>query len=150
MEFAIVVPVLMLLLGGVIQFGLIFWGQNSLNQIVRDTGRWAASQGCTPATDGPETAKTANSIAATSSLIGYSTWAVTGTTNSSSWTSQDGNVSVEWSGSSCPPSNNSTVAWVTITIKNHVPIFFPLVPGNGDIQSSTQFRMEPVATPATP
>ena len=31
----IVVPVFMLFLGGVVQFGMIFWGQNTINQIVR-------------------------------------------------------------------------------------------------------------------
>ena len=43
-EFAIVIPVFMLILAGMIQFGIILWGQNTLNQVVRDTGRWAATQ----------------------------------------------------------------------------------------------------------
>src|SRR5436190_2038629 len=43
-EFAIVVPVFLLLVGGIIQFGIIFWGQNSLNQIVRDAGRYAVTE----------------------------------------------------------------------------------------------------------
>ncbi|HEY8773487.1 MAG TPA: TadE family protein, partial [Gaiellaceae bacterium] len=46
-EFAIVLPVLMLIIGAIIQFGIIFWGQNTLTQIARDTGRWASTQpGC--------------------------------------------------------------------------------------------------------
>ena len=40
-EFAIVVPVFMLLLTGMIQFGIILWGQNTLNQVVRDAGTGA-------------------------------------------------------------------------------------------------------------
>jgi len=36
-----------LLLAGMIQFGIILWGQNTLNQVVRDTGRYAATL-CTP------------------------------------------------------------------------------------------------------
>ena len=48
-EFAIVIPVFMLVLGGVIQFGIFFWDQNTLNQIARDAGRFAATiQDCTP------------------------------------------------------------------------------------------------------
>ena len=42
-EFALVVPVLFLLLGAIIQFGIVFWNQNTLNQIVRDAGRYAAT-----------------------------------------------------------------------------------------------------------
>ena len=34
----------MLILGGIIQFGIIFWGQNTLTQVARDTGRWASTQ----------------------------------------------------------------------------------------------------------
>ena len=49
-EFALVFPVFVLLLGGVIQFGIIFWGQNTLNQIVRDAGRYGATvAACTSA-----------------------------------------------------------------------------------------------------
>ena len=43
-EFAIVFPVFIALVGGVIQFGMVFWAQNTLTQVVRDTGRWAATQ----------------------------------------------------------------------------------------------------------
>src|SRR3954465_6786579 len=42
-EFALVIPAFMLILGGVIQFGILFWDQNTLNQIVRDAGRYAAT-----------------------------------------------------------------------------------------------------------
>jgi Flp pilus assembly protein TadG len=128
-EFAIVFPVLMLILGGIIQFGILFWGQNTLTQVARDTGRWAATQTTCPtnATVTP----TANSIALTSSLIGYQTPA-------------DLTVSVAMSGDPCPVSNNSQVAYVTITLSHQVPIFFPWIPGNGTLTTSAQFRMEPV------
>ncbi len=135
-EFALVFPVLMLLLGGVIQFGLIFWGQNTLNQVVRDTGRWAASQqSCDTSSEVPLVVGTANAIAAQSSLIGYS--------STSPWTGS--NVTVAWSGSTpCPPKDNQETDWVTITITHRVPIFFPWLPGGGNISSSAQFRMEPL------
>jgi Flp pilus assembly protein TadG len=130
-EFAIVFPVLMLIVGGIIQFGILFWGQNTLTQIARDTGRWAATQpGCD--TTAVNVLATAKSIAANSSLIG----------TSSTWTIPT-NVDVSWTGSPCPPVDNSTVAYVTITLHHTVPVFFPWIPGNGDLTTSTQFRMEP-------
>jgi hypothetical protein len=76
---------------------------------------------------------TAKSIAAASSLIG----------NSSSWTSP-ANVDPSWSGSPCPPVDNSTAAYVTITIHHRVPVFFPFIPGDGNLTTNAQFRMEPV------
>ena len=140
-EFALVFPVLMLVLGGIIQFGVIFWGQNTLTQVVRDTGRWAATQqicNTVPARDG--IVATANSIAGQSALIGYTTGEFNLTTN----------TTVEWpvqpppnDTDPCPPLDNQDVRYVAITISHRVPIFFPFVPGNGQLSSSTSFRMEP-------
>jgi Flp pilus assembly protein TadG len=130
-EFAIVFPVLMLVIGAIIQFGIIFWGQNTLTQIARDTGRWAASQlGCDMGT--VDVLTTAKSIAASSSLIG----------SSGTWTSPT-NVDATWTGTPCPPTDNQTVDFVTITIHHQVPIFFPWVPGDGNLTTYAQFRMEP-------
>jgi Flp pilus assembly protein TadG len=128
-EFALVFPILMLILGGIIQFGIIFWGQNTLTQVARDTGRWAASQVTCP-TVGTVT-PTANAIALNSSLIGYQSAA-------------DLTVGVSMSGDPCPVTNNSQVAYVTITLGHRVPVFFPWIPSNGDLSTSAQFRMEPV------
>ena len=129
-EFALVAPVLLLVIAGIIQFGIIFWGQNSLNQIVRDTGRWAATQIDCPATD---VVGEADQIANQSTLIGFD------------GTFDPADVTVAWSASPCLPQNNQEVVWVTITIDHTVPIFFPWVPGDGNISSSTEFRMEPMA-----
>lgn len=121
---------LFLLIAGIVQFGLIFWGQNTLTQIARDTGRWAATQeDC--ATVGPIIA-TANAIAAQSSLLGYAP---------GSWDGTD--VTVTWTGTPCPPNDNRDEAWVSISIQHTVPIFFPFVPGDGNISTATEFRMEP-------
>ncbi len=131
-EFAIVFPVLMLILGGIIQFGIIFWGQNTLTQVARDTGRWAASQTTCP-TDATVT-PIANLIAANSSLIGYPASGL--------------GVSVSMSGpDTCPVANNQKVAYVNIALTHQVPIFFPFVPGNGNLATSAQFRMEPAPAP---
>ena len=129
-EFALVLPVLMLIIGAIVQFGLLFWAQNTLNQVLRDAGRWAATQA--DCSDAAPVIATANAIAGQSSLLGYA---------AGSWTSS--NVTVTWSGTPCPPTSNRDVAWVTINISHTVPTFFPVVPGNGQISSSTQFRVEP-------
>jgi len=137
-EFAIAFPVLMLLIGAIVQFGIIFWGQNTLTQVARDTGRWASTQnGCT--TGSVDVLTAAKAIAASSSLIG----------NSTTWTSPT-NVVATWSGDGgapaptpCPPANNQAVAFVTITIHHQVPVFFPWIPGDGNLTTVAQFRMEP-------
>jgi len=138
-EFALVLPVLVLVIGGIIQFGIIFWGQNSLNQVVRDTGRWAATQiSCT--NDDPLVIARANQIASQSSLIGFG------------GSFPGGAVDVTYSGtpgsitaipSPCPPADKNGEAWVTIDIAHTVPIFFPFIPGNGQLTSTTQYRVEP-------
>ena len=140
-EFAIVFPVLMLVIGGIIQFGLIFWGQNTLNQVVRDTGRWAATlQSCA----GSEAAviATANQIAAQSALIGYTANEFNGTNTIVTWPPTDG-PDAGTAPDPCPPTSNQELGWIDIKISHRVPVFFPFVPGNGDISSSTEFRLEP-------
>lgn len=126
-EFALVFPILMLILGAIIQFGIIFWGQNTLTQVARDTGRWASTQVSCPTT--ASVTPTANAIAASSSLIGYQS-------------SADLTVSVATSGT-CPATDNQHVGYVTISLSHEVPVFFPFIPGNGNLSTSAQFRMEP-------
>jgi hypothetical protein len=138
-EFALVFPVLMLILGAIIQFGIIFWGQNTLTQVARDTGRWASTQaGCANGTGvgQADVWGTAKAIAGQSSLIGVS----------STWTygpAATDNVYAEWTGTPCPPTGNTQVDYVKITIRHKVPIFFPLIPGDGNLTTIAQFRMEP-------
>lgn len=125
-EFAIVFPVLMIIIGGIIQFGIIFWGQNTLTQIARDTGRWAASQTTCPTTTSVQSA--ADSIATNSSLIGYPASGI--------------GLAVTTSGT-CPPTDNQQVGYVKIVLSHQVPVFFPWIPGNGNLSTSAEFRMEP-------
>jgi Flp pilus assembly protein TadG len=147
-EFALVFPVLMLIIGGTIQFGIIFWGQNTLNQVVRDAGRFAVTE-----TDCKVSPNKANVIAKitqlTSSmgvarLVGTPTVtmptngeAVGGTNDPVSFTSDPTK--------NCPAHSNADQVWLRITVDAQVPIFFPFVPGNGQISSTALFRMEPVA-----
>ena len=168
-EFALVLPVLMALIGGIIQFGLIFWAQNTLTQVVRDTGRWAATQQTSPCSAGAAALGTeANAIAATSSLLGYTTgqWGAPTVEGSDaqveSFSASEG-IAVAWvndSGTeSCPPQDNQTVWHVSIKIDHVVPIFLPglqYLPGLGTcdstgchitLSSTAQFRMEPAPAP---
>jgi Flp pilus assembly protein TadG len=134
---AMILPILMLVVGGIIQFGIVFWGQNTLTQVARDTGRWAATQ--QSCSNSVAIVTKANEIAAQSSLIGYS---------ANAWTSA--NVVVAWQTTPgtdpCPPTSNQQVSFVKITLHHTVPIFFPFILGSGDLTTSTQFRMEPVTT----
>lgn len=138
-EFAIIFPVMFLIIAAIIQYGLIFWSQNTLTQVARDTGRWAATQqecSTTAATNG--VVATANQLASTGSLLGYRT--------TSPWTSPT-NVVVTWTSASgtCPPSGNQQVSFVHITLMHQVPMFFPFLPVSNNLTTSAEFRMEPVS-----
>jgi Flp pilus assembly protein TadG len=134
-ETALVLPIILLVVGGIIQFGILFWSQNTLTQVARDTGRWAATdQSCSNSAIVTQ----ANAIASNSSLFGY-------TPNSNQWTSA--NVQVSRSGAACPPTSNTSVAWVQITLHHQVPILLPWIPGDGNLTTSVQYRMEPISPP---
>jgi len=144
-EFALVFPVLMLIIGGTIQFGIIFWGQNTLNQVVRDAGRFAVTEiGCSSANQTNVT----NKIAALTSSMGVA--ALTGSvvtmpTNGEIIGGQaDPISSTSVAGVNCPARSNADHVWVRIRVDARVPIFFPFVPGNGNISSTALFRMEPI------
>ena len=62
----------LLIFFAIVQFGLVFWAQNTLTQVVRDTGRWAATQQTRPCDNGGTALVTkADEIARRSSLLGY-------------------------------------------------------------------------------
>jgi TadE-like protein len=167
-EFAIVVPIMLAVLGGIIQFGVIFWSQNTLTQIVRDTGRWEASQQTKPCDD-PAAAtavlKRADSIASSASLIGYTPGKWTAVTAYPTSPRPAEGVEVAWPNpdpvnlfnTDCPPTGNPTAWFVTIRISHVIPVFIPgmqYLPGIGDqactclsISATTTFRMEPAPPP---
>lgn len=129
-EFAIVVPVFMLFLGGVVQFGMIFWGQNTINQIVRDGGRYAATV----------TDCTGTNSTVTKDVQDRTTALANGTILAGKLT-----VAVPtWSPAGACPDSNAKVVWVTVSASGTVPIFFPWLPGNGTVSSAAQYRVEPV------
>jgi hypothetical protein len=133
----------MLILMGLMQFGLIFWAQITLTQIDRDTGRWAATQTTSPCTGGAAAVQAqATSVADQSMLYGYPGTPVTATT---SWAQQG------IGSGTCPPANNSTTWNVKIQLTHTIPIFLPLA-SDGTCGSScrtlsttVQYRMEPAS-----
>lgn len=166
-EFALIFPVLFLMIAGIIQFGLIFWAQNTLTQVVRDTGRWAATQQTTPCDAGGAALVTkADEIARISSLLGYT---------AGEWTLINGGapfafdvspapregieatwpISVDppggFANTDCPPNTNQIAWFVNIRAHHEVPLFIPLVgqfvpscnATSCSLTSSVQFRMEP-------
>lgn len=134
-EFAIVIPVFMLILGGVIQFGIYFWDQNTLNQIVRDAGRYAATVACGDGSPGAVAASNADIVTKTRALEAQTPFSGTFAVPTVVLPTSDS------SPFSCPPLSNADVVWVSITAQATVPVFFPLV--NGAISSTATFRMEP-------
>ena len=154
-EFALVLPVLVAFLGGIIQFGVLPGAQNTLTQVVRDTGRWAATQPTSPCNTGTTSAgltgvqalgRQANIIASNSSLIGYTAgeWGAptdktdnqpppdTGPDQAIAQAPNTEGIYVAWANDSqpttaqsCPPTTNAAVWHVTVRINHAVPVFFP-------------------------
>jgi hypothetical protein len=123
----------MVMLGGAIQFGIIFWGQNSLNQVVRDLGRYGVTEQGACSQTKTNIVNKAPSVAAGVTIGTFSLNAA--------------DVVIPASGSTiatCPPASNQETVWLTITGHLQVPIFFPFVPGNGTLTSTATFRLEPV------
>jgi Flp pilus assembly protein TadG len=121
-EFAIVLPVFFLIMAGTIQLGFILWGQNTLNQLARDTGRYAATL-C------PGQEATAQTWFGTLFTQAGGPW-------------KNPTSTVAYSAPGCPD-DNTTQVWVTVTGGLDVPIFFPLVPVGGHLTTKTEFRVEP-------
>ena len=123
-EFAIVIPVFVLILAGVIQFGMILWGQNTLNQVVRDAGRYAATLPDCSASDATGRIEALANAAA------------------GPWTLTDHTATYSDKPPKCPPADNNKQVWVTVAASADVIRFFPWLPGDGKISSSVDFRVE--------
>lgn len=129
-EFGLVIGLFMLVVGGLVQFGIIFWTQNAITQIARDTARYAVTLSDNPCETyaRPKIAAAANTIALNASLVSYSDgmWSTAG----SIATLGPEGVGVDWEIPSgfpedCPPSDNALPVNIRIQINHVVPIFLP-------------------------
>ena len=150
-EFALVLPVLVLIMLGVMQFGILFWTQITLTQIARDTGRWAVSQGDACGGTFPESAAwapnvtaQANAIAQRSTLFGWSP------SNQLTLTGDDPDFTFGPGATRCPPITNQEVWNISFELNHTVPVFVPFVATNNctggcarTLTTEVQFRMEP-------
>ena len=155
-EFGLVIGLFMLVVGGLVQFGIVFWSQNAITQIARDTARYAVTLSDSPCdpTARPKIATAANEIARGASLIAYSD----GTWSSAPAISSMGveGVGVDWQvptgyAGDCPPSDNRIAVDIRVRINHVVPIFLPglqlVAPpcagGGFCLTTETELRMEP-------
>jgi hypothetical protein len=173
-EFALILPILLMLVGGIVQYGVIFATKHSLIQVGRDLGRWAATQDFDPCRDDSVAAAQpvtqADLIAQQSQLLGYvgGDWDVGNFTpyadNTALPPSPPNTQGVEavWSydaGEICPPVDSTKVSWVTVRLTHRAPVLlpgFPYLPGLGTCDASgcyfvltttAMFRMEPAVAP---
>jgi hypothetical protein len=161
-EFALTVGLFMLVVGGLIQFGMILWSQNTINQVARDTARWAVTESvvpCDSSASRAEVAARANSLAGRWSLVAHSSW---GPASAVDAVGPSG-VGVGWDvidppvgmtidpATDCPASDNRLAWVVTVRVNHTVPLFMPGLQfivgdcaGPGFCISSTaELRMEP-------
>lgn len=167
-ELAIILPILLMLVGGIIQYGTVMATQHTLIQIGRDLGRWAATQtadDCTDLGQNPSPiAARADQIATQSSLMAYAPGDWDSVTSYGYGTIPSApppgpGVEVAWlkvSGD-CPPEDSTTAAFVTLRLAHEAPVLLPglaYLPGLGTcvdgrcfllITTTAQFRMEPQA-----
>ena len=165
LEFALVLPILLLLFGGIVQIGTLIATNHSLNQIGRDVGRWAATQDADPCADLVDDAQPytrAHELAVESRLMGYrGEWAdpanFTPHVTLPPTPPTGAAVEVAWEISGpCPPEDSTTASFVTIRLTHEAPVLLPgfaYLPGIGNngvllISTTAKFRMEPQAEPA--
>lgn len=170
-EFALVLPILLLLVGGIIQLGVVIATSHTLIQVARDTARFAATRNYTPCNAAavatpPEPLTEANRIAVASNLMGYAD----GDWNTVNFVVHPNNtplpatsphvegIEVVWTEDvpgNCPTTDNSDVSYITVRVSHRAPVLLPglaYLPSLGTcdgsgcylaITSKAQFRMEP-------
>lgn len=137
-EFALVLPLLVFILMGVMQFGILFWTQITLTQVARDTGRWAASQ---PICQGAAIiAGQANGVADKSTLFGWDASSQISVTSGPTYTNL---TPLPHTSAGCPPADNREIWNVSFELSHTVPVFLPIFGDTFTLRSEVQFRMEP-------
>jgi hypothetical protein len=174
-EFALVLPILLVLTGGIIQIGALIATKHTMTQIGRDVGRWAATQAVDPCSSlaaSGQPARRADEIAVASHLMGYTAGAWPshfvsyGVASMPATPPTVPGIEVAWEADSagvCPPADSTTAAYVTVRLAYAAPVLLPgfdlvlaQLPGLGTcsggqclllITTTAQFRVEPEAEP---
>jgi hypothetical protein len=170
-ELGLVLPLLLLITGGIVQYATLIATKHTLTQIGRDVGRWAATHGsdpCEDLADDDQPAVRADEIAIESHLMGYApgTWADNFTSYgvapmpAARPTAPGAEVAWEIVTGNCPPADSTTASFVTIRLAHEAPVLLPGIeyfPGIGTcdgtgcsllLTTTAMFRMEPQALPA--
>ena len=164
-EFVLVAGLFFLVVGGIVQFGVILWSQNTVNQVARDTARWAVTQSDSPCDSSgmrAEVASTASQLASQWQLIGPRSWSTASMVDAvgpsgvgADWYVDEDTLPPEIDigevfPTDCPPSDNRLPWFVRIRVSQAVPIFFPglqfISQGCAPsfcVSSTTELRMEP-------
>lgn len=172
-EFALVIGLFMLVVGGLVQFSVILWTQNAVTEVARETARWAVTQPlapCDSAASRANVSSKANEQAGRASLVGWTPWASAGSSTSGGargvgvdWFPSGQQPAADWQWGSppialfpsdCPPADGRIPWSIRVKVSHVVPIFLPglqALIGNCQgssgycVTSSTQLRMEPKA-----
>lgn len=165
-EFGLVLPLLLLLFGGIVQLGTLIATNHTLIQVGRDVGRWAATQDvdpCQELADDGQPAIRADEIAVESNLMGYAgEWTTSfmpyGLAPMPTTRPTTPGVEVAWEvdRGTCPPEDSTNESFVTVRLTHAAPVLLPgfgYLPGIGTdgvllLTTTAQFRMEPQAAPA--
>jgi hypothetical protein len=157
-EFALVFPVLVLAIGGVIQAGTYFWAQSTLEQVAHDLGRWAVTQRAQPVQLDPGHGREGRRFRqqhqphrARERRVHDGDiprlcrrHAAPGHGRLPPW--RRGGVDDQprpVTPVPCPAPNNAATWFVTIRLTHTVPVFFPLLPIPSAISVTTTTQMEP-------
>ena len=176
-EFALLLPLLLLVFGGIVQYGILISTSHTFTQVGRDLGRWVATQDATDcpliATGSPSpVAQRAHDIASETSLLGYegSAWLLPANFRSYGYGAMPtsppfaSGVEVAWEivDGTCPPDDSETAAFVSVRLTHRAPVILPglgFLPGIGtcdaagcylQIETTAVYRMEPLAPAPSP
>lgn len=128
-EFALILPLLLLLVFGIIQFGVVFFEYQGLQASAREGARFASRPGATAA-DGEERIRSSTAFDATAWTTSCP---VTG----------EGQICITWTPNEVQPCEGRSGETVAVDVSVWFSDIVPLVPWNGtDRTASGEFRCE--------
>lgn len=128
-EFALILPLLLLLVFGIIQFGLVFFGYQGLQASAREGARFASR---------PEaTTVEADQRVRSSTAFDSTTW------TTSCPVTGEGQICITWTPNQAQPCKDRSGETVAVDVSIWFSNIVPMVPWNGTaLTASGQFRCE--------